>query len=160
ISSDAGTMQVARGSAIRDDAGVRQATALFPPGTTAIMVLPDGGSQPLTSFRVRATEFTVGNLGPNAMPAELPPASAYTYALQLSVDEAGAQGSNEVRFNQPVSFYVENFIGFPAGTSVPAGSYDRSAAVWKPESDGRVIAVLGSTGGLATLDVDGDGAAD
>src|SRR5262249_26496650 len=88
ISSNAGSMQVARGSVMRDDAGVRQATVLFPAGTTAVMVLPDGGSQPLTSLRVRATEFTVGDLGPNAMPAELPPASAYTYALQLSADEA------------------------------------------------------------------------
>src|SRR5262249_11442047 len=63
-------------------------------------------------------------------------------------------------FNQPVPFYVENFIGFPVGTAVPVGYYDRTAALWKPESDGRVIAVLGSSGGLATLDVDGDGAAD
>ena len=35
-------MQVARGSAVSDADGARQATILFPPSPTATMVLPDG----------------------------------------------------------------------------------------------------------------------
>ena len=38
-------MQVAQGSEVTDDDGTRQATLLFPQGTTAQMVLPDGSTR-------------------------------------------------------------------------------------------------------------------
>ena len=57
------------------------------------------------------------------MPGELPPSSGYTYAVELSADEALAAGAQEVRFSSPVPFYVENFVGFPVGSLVPAGFY-------------------------------------
>jgi RHS repeat-associated protein len=94
------------------------------------------------------------------MPGELPPTSGYTYAVELSADEAAAAGANEIRFDRPVPVYLENFLGFPAGTVVPAGYYDRSRAFWLAAGqDGRVIQVLSVTGGIASLDLDGSGQA-
>jgi RHS repeat-associated protein len=153
-------MQVARGSVVTDESGTRQATLLFSPETSATMALPDGTTQSLTTLHVRATEYTVGPDGPNAMPGTLPPTSAYTYAVELSVDEAVAAEATEVRFTQPVVFYVHNFLAFPVGQLVPAGYYDRARGVWTPSENGRIVQVVDVSDGMATLDVDGDGAAD
>ncbi len=153
-------IQVARGNPVVDENGRRQATLLFKPGTTAEMLLPGGESLPLTSMDVRATEFTVGPGGPAAMPGELPPSTGYTYAVELSVDEALAAGATEVRFGQPVPFYVENFREFPVGEVVPVGYYDRLVGEWVPTENGRVVAIVGEAAGLAQVDTDGDGQAD
>jgi hypothetical protein len=88
------------------------------------------------------------------MPADLPPASAYTYAVDLSADEAAG-----VTFSQPVPFYVENFIGFPVGAPIPAAYFDSTKGQWIPSQSGQVIAILSITGGLADVDVDGSGTA-
>ncbi|MDP2673555.1 MAG: RHS repeat-associated core domain-containing protein [Dehalococcoidia bacterium] len=152
--------QVAQGSAVSDADGTRQSTLLFPAGTTAEMVLADGSTQPLSDLSVRATEYTVGEDGPERMPAALPPTSGYTYAVELSVDQAVAAGATDVRFSQPLYNYVENFIGFPVGGIVPAGYYDRDRGVWVPSDNGRVVKIVTITSGLADLDTDGDGAAD
>ncbi|MBW6477527.1 MAG: hypothetical protein K0A95_10695 [Chromatiales bacterium] len=77
ITLGAAHMQVAQGSVEQDEDGQRQATILFPAGTQAELVMPDGTRQPLTSATVRATEYTVGPNGPKAMPGELPPTTAY-----------------------------------------------------------------------------------
>lgn len=151
---------VASGRVEIDVDGSRQARVLFKPGTTAEMVLADGSTQPLTTLTVRATEFTVGANGPAAMPGELPTMTAYTYAVELSVDEALAAGATSVVFSQPVPFYVDNFLGFPVGTPVPLGYYDYDSAQWIGAPDGRVIEILGVDGGVAEVDADGDGAAD
>ncbi|WNG19043.1 kelch repeat-containing protein [Cystobacter fuscus] len=160
LNGSATGFQAAQGSASKDADGTRQATVLFPPDTTASLVLPDGSLQPLSTLHVRATEYTVGAQGPQTMPGELPPASGYTYAVELSADEALAANAREVRFSKPVYLYVDNFLGFPVGEAVPSGWYDRQAGVWRPSADGRVLKVLDVTGGLASLDVTGDGVAD
>lgn len=152
--------QVARGSVVTDDDGERRATVLVPQGTTASLVMPDGTTRPLRSMTVRATEYTVGPNGPSAMPAVLPPTSAYTYAVELSTDEALAMGARSVRFSAPIPVYVENFLQLATGTEVPAGYYDQVRDAWVPSDNGRVISVLSETGDLADLDVDGDGQAD
>ncbi|WP_420852207.1 fibronectin type III domain-containing protein [Paenibacillus hamazuiensis] len=152
--------QVARGSTVTDADGTRQATLLVAPGTTATMTLPDGTVQPLSAMNVRATEYTVGEKGPQAMPGELPTFVGYTYAVELSVDEAVYAGATEVRFNQPTYLYVDNFLEFPNGAVVPIGYYDRKKAAWIPSKNGRIVKVVGITNGSANLDVDGDGAAD
>lgn len=36
----------------------------------------------------RATEFTTGSLGPQAMRADMSPTTAHTYAADFSIDEA------------------------------------------------------------------------
>jgi RHS repeat-associated protein len=153
-------MQVALGSIVTDDDGTRQATVMIPQGTTAELVLPDGSIQPVTTLHVRATEYTAGDAGPEAMPAELPAQSGYTYAVELSADEAIAAGASDVRFSQPLYFYVENFLDFPVGGIVPAGYYDSERGAWIPSENGRIIAIVSITGGLADVDTDGDGAAD
>jgi RHS repeat-associated protein len=151
-------IQVARGSQVIDIDGTRQATLLFPQGIQATMTLPDGTMQPLTSgIHVRATEYTVGDSGPKAMPSELPPTSGYTYAVEFSVDEA--TGATDVRFDRPVYTYVENFLNFPVGGIVPVGYYNRSLGQWIPSDNGRIIKILSVTGGMADLDVDGSGQA-
>jgi RHS repeat-associated protein len=152
-----GVIQAAQGSVQTDADGTRQETILFPSGTSAEMVMPDGSIQPITSINVRATEYTVGDNGPNAMPAELPPTTAYTYAVALTVDEAIAAGAETVTFSQPVYSYVENFLGFPTGIAVPVGYYDPKSSAWIPSDNGLIIEILGITGGIADLDVDGSG---
>jgi len=154
------TYAPAQGSVTADDDGARQATVLFPPGTTAQLLLPGGALQPLSTLSVRATEYTVGDSGPEAMPATLPPTSGYTYAVELSVDEAMTAGALSVEFSQPLPFYVENFLGFTVGSIVPVGYYDRVRAAWVPSENGRVIHIVSITDGLAALDTDGDTLAD
>ncbi len=150
-------MQVAQGSSVSDDDGTRQATLMFPQGTQAEMVLPDGSIQPITMLNVRASEYTVGPNGPQAMPGELPPTSGYTYAVELSVDEAMAAGAKRVDFSQPLVFYVENFLGFPVGGIVPTGYYDRDRAAWIPSDNGLIIQIISVSNGIAELDVNGSG---
>lgn len=152
--------QLARGNPVTDSHGSRQATVVFPSGTTAQMRLPDGSTRPLSSIGVRATEYTVGPSGPDAMPAPLPPTSAYTYAVELSADEAVTAGAETVQFDREVFFYVDNFLGMPVGTIVPVGYYDRAREVWVPSKNGRVIRIVSVTGGMADLDTDGDGLID
>lgn len=158
--SNSTVMQVAQGSVSTDADGQRQATLLFPRGTTANMVLADGTVQALSSLNVRATEYTVGQNGPESMPGPLPPTSGYTYAVELSVDEAIAAGAKTVNFSQPVPFYVDNFLNFPVGEVVPTGWYDRDKAAWIPSENGRIIKVVVINNGLASVDIDGDGVAD
>ncbi|HEX2203406.1 MAG TPA: carboxypeptidase regulatory-like domain-containing protein, partial [Longimicrobium sp.] len=152
--------QVARAAVASDADGDRQATLVFDPGTEALLEMPDGTTRPASTLSIRATEYTVGENGRAAMPAELPPTSGYTYAVELSADEAIAAGAPHVRFSKPVAFYVDNFLGFPVGTPVPAGWYDRERAAWVPTDDGRVIGIVSVSGGVAGVDTDGDGAAD
>jgi RHS repeat-associated protein len=161
VDLSADSLQVARGSVQTDEDGSRQATLIFEPGTGAEMVLPNGSVVPLGQLDVRATEYTVGANGPEAMPGPLPATSAYTYAVELSVDSALAAGATTVRFTQPVELYVENFLGFPVGIPVPVATYDCiKCGAWVPEDDGRTIRILSVAGGIAMVDADGDGAAD
>lgn len=160
--------EAARGSVTpADDADSRQATVIFPPGTQATMFVPGTGDVPISTLSVRATEYTVGPNGPDRMPAQLPPDSAYTYAVELSVDEAEVAGATRVDFSQPVYFYLENFLNFtfsdqedPQAHLVPMGYYDRETGNWVPSDSGRFVRVKGETGGMANLDVNGDDISD
>ncbi len=152
-------MQVARGSVMSDSNGSRQQTLLFPAGASATMSMPDGTSRTLSTIHVRNTEYTVGSNGPKAVPADLPTNAGYTYSSEFSVDEATAVGADGVWFSNTVVSYVDNFLNFPVGTTVPSGYYDRSIAkAWIPSESGLVVRVLAPTNGLANLDVDGSGA--
>lgn len=150
----------AQGSLVKDTAGSRHATVIFPSGVTASMTLPDGTEEPLPTLHVRATEYTSDECGANAMPGALPAESAYTYAAELSVDEAVLAKATSVNFSKPVALYVDNFIGFPDGTPVPTGFYDRETQCWKPVPNGLVVKVTGIANGSAALDVNGDGKPD
>jgi len=188
IYADSSTLQTHIGELELDEDGSRQQLLLFRPGTLATLHLSDGSTQELSSLDVRVTEYTVGATGPDAMPAELPPGVAYTYAFEVNADEALAVGATTVSFNQPgvaytyafevnadealavgattVSFnqpvveYHEDFMGLPAGAVVPVGTYDQGRGLWVPEYDGVVLELVDVLGGFATIDTDGDGLAD
>lgn len=164
VVSGAATMQAVRGNTEVDDDGARRATLLVPAGTHATLVAADGAQAALASITVRATEYTVGPNGPRAMPGPLPQDIAYTYAVELSADEAIAAGASRVQFDHPVYFYLENFLDFDVGRPVPMGYYDRDRAAWLASNNGSVIKVVGERDyeGVPTadLDFDGDGTAD
>jgi RHS repeat-associated protein len=160
IAMSAATPQVARASVVNDSDGSRRATLIFPAATTATLVMPDGTMQPAAALTVRATEFTVGAAGKQAMPAALPATSGYTYCVDLTADEATTIGAASVQFSKPVPFYIENFLGLPAGTVIPVGYYDRTTAAWKSSANGVVLKILSVSGGVAAIDTNGDGVAD
>lgn len=148
-------IQVAKGDSVHDTTGTRQPLLMFRQGTSVSATLPDGSTQAITgAITVRATEYTVGAMGPARMPADLPEGTAYTYAAELTVDEAAAVSATSVQFTKPVAFYLDNLMGLPVGFGVPVGTYDRARALWIPEPDGRVIKILSVTGGMADLQVD------
>ncbi len=153
-------VQVARGSTQTDSDGSRTAAVMFSQGTSAVMTMANGSTQPLTSISVRATEYTVGDNGPNKMPGPLPASSGYNYAVNLSIDEAIVAGATWVSFSQPVKFYVENFPGYKNGASIPVGYYDFDKAAWSGSNDGRIIQITAINAGLAEIDIDGDNIAD
>ena len=155
--NDSSSAQVARSTPQIDDDGTRTATLFFPAGTKATMIMKDGSTMEPATLDIRATEYTVGPTGPKAMPAQLPPASHYTYAVELSADEAFQAGATMIAFDKPVACFVENFIGFPVGTTVPVGYYDRQRGRWIASESGRVIAITGVSSGTAEIDYDGDG---
>ncbi len=158
-------------------AGEQDAKLLFPQDTQATMVLPDCSVQTLSNdIAVRATEYTVGDPGvysmtegdpdsqrkvASQMPFPLPPGTGYTYALELSVDQAtdtrGRPRAREVNFDQTLPLYVDNFLNFPVGDSVPTGWYDRTQSAWIPSKDGRIVKLLSIDDGLAVLDIEGSG---
>lgn len=152
-------IQVARGSVVTDADGSRTATLIIPAGTGAKLII-NGATQSCSSLHIRATEFTVGISGPSAMPAPLPASSRYTYCVELSADEAADTHATSIQFTKPLWFYVENFLKFGVGEIVPTGFYDRQKGIWVASQNGRVIKILSVSGGVATLDTDGDGLAD
>ena len=132
-------LQVAVGEQVEDADGSRQGVVAIRAGTSA-SVQVDGVSVPLESLNLRITEHTVGPLGFKAMPATLPPASAYTYAVSVTADEVPPE--SHIEFDQPVAFYVDDFIDWPAGTAVPVGTYDYETSRWVPQPNGLVLEIL------------------
>lgn len=146
--------QVAQGSKQVDSSGERTGTVIFPPQTQATIVMADGSTKVVPELDIRVTEFTVGENGQQKMPASLPAHSAYTYAAEISADQAIALGGKTIKFNKPVSYYVENFLNLPVGSAVPLGSYDTVKGYWVPQPDGLVIKILSRTSdGVAQLDL-------
>jgi hypothetical protein len=98
-------MQAAQGSLVSDQDGARRGTLLIPQGTQAALYTSGGTTQTVTTLNLRLTEYTRGAGGPLAMPAQLPPASGYTYAIELSADEAQTKvNGKDVLFSRPVFF--------------------------------------------------------
>jgi RHS repeat-associated protein len=151
--------QWANSSPQTDANGSRSAQLYLPPGTLATMVMADGSTQAVSGLTVRMTELTVGTNGPSAMPAVLPPSSAYTYCADYTADEALAAGAQTVNFSQPLYTYVTNFLGFPVGAIVPAGYYDRARGCWVAADNGLIIQMIGVTNGLAAISLNTNGVA-
>jgi RHS repeat-associated protein len=149
--------QIAAANPVAADTGGTARTAvLMVPGQTKFKK----GSTYLGSMTLRLTEYTAGPNGPNRMPASLTGSPAYTYAVEISADEALGQnvdftdsgGLNQ----QEVFFYVNDLVGFPVGSAVPAGYYDRARQAWVASKSGTVIQVVVANG-VATVDVNGGG---
>jgi len=149
--------QVHRATPVTDSDGNRTSTLIIPAGTVANLRRLDGSTVVAASLRIRATEYTVGEFGPKRMPATLPETSGYTYAIELSADEAVAAGARSVEFDRPLALYFENYLNFPVGVVIPVGYYDYIYGSWLPADNGRVIKVLSTSGGFAALDIDGSG---
>ena len=148
------------GPATTDARGTRTPDVTIEPGTTITGVKPDGSTVSLPSATVRLTEYTTGDRGLQQMPGTLPATTAFTYAIELSVDEADAIGATTVRFSKPVAFHVDNFLNFVSGAPIPVGTFDAATNRWVGMDAARVVKVVSVTGGLADLDLNGDGAAD
>ncbi len=132
--------QWATGEAIEDEDGRRTITVYVPSSTHAFVEF-QGSSVPLPAGTLRLTEYTRGERGPQAMPADLGEAVEYTFAFEASFD--GVPKDAQVRFDRPVPVYVDDFLGFPVGAIIPVASYDRALARWVPEQDGVVLELVG-----------------
>ncbi|MFC1829702.1 hypothetical protein ACFL0O_08825, partial [Thermodesulfobacteriota bacterium] len=133
-----------------DEFGRRSTTMVFTGDNRAYVVDESGNDiEELTTITTRVTEFTT----PESMPAKLPPTSAYTYCVELSVD-----GTQSVRFEDPVTIWADNFLGFDVGEIVPVGYYDRNKGVWVPSDNGVVVKLLDTDtdGVVDAIDTDGD----
>jgi RHS repeat-associated protein len=147
---NADTVVTHKSEDVIDESGTRAVTMVFSGDNKAYLVDEQGNDvQELTTITTRATEYQI----PEAMPAKLPPNSAFTFCAELSVD-----GAQRVRFDKPVLTYIDNFLGFPIGTIVPVGYYDRDRAIWVPSDNGVVVKLMDTDNDsfVDALDVDGD----
>ena len=158
LSGTQSSFQTVRATTVTDSSGTRTATLFIPPNATASLVSATGSTN-APSLTFRATEYTVGEFGPSAMPGTLPATSGYTYAVELSADEALAVGAS-VAFSAPVFSYTDNFLNFSVGERVPAGYFNEGTGQWIASPDGLVIGILRVANGLAQLDLNGDGTAE
>ena len=155
----ASTGQLVRGALTPtgiDGDGARRTVVYFPPNTQ-ILNYPVSNGTPLA---VQISEYT-RDRGQERMPGELPPTSAYTYAVEVTFPAAAAAGIDDVHFGDPVILYQDNFTNHPVGATVPVGYYDRERGAWLAEESGRIIELITApSGGEATIDIDGDGVAE
>jgi len=137
-------------SEISDEFGSRSCTLVFS-GDNRAYAMDEKGQvmEELASVTTRATTYTT----PESMPARLPPNSAYTYCVELSVD-----GAERIEFEKPVVVWVDNYLGFDVGEIVPVGSYDKDRGVWIPSDNGVVVLLLDTDndGIVDALDANGD----
>jgi RHS repeat-associated protein len=132
----------------------------FPPVPDKIISIPIDSLVNVGSITVRAKEYTVGPNSELLIPANLPQTVAYTFAFELTADEMLSTGARDVRFDQPVSLYIENVMNFPVGLTVPMGCFNKQTGLWETSDNGRVIKILDTTGGIAAIDYNGDGVAE
>ncbi|NLT51443.1 MAG: hypothetical protein GXX85_11050, partial [Ignavibacteria bacterium] len=159
ISSSSDSIQVHQSNNYFDAQGERRATLMFKPGTIAEKISENGEVSVLDSFSVRATEYTVGKYGNLKMPADLPPTTTYTYCVELSVDETILDYS-DIKFSNPVAFYLDNYYEFPVGGLVPCGYYNWIEKKWIPSETGMILQIADIQNGKARLDYTGDAIAD
>jgi RHS repeat-associated protein len=156
VSASASGFTLIQGELENDSSGTRRASLFFPPGSQASV--PGEGS-PRSSFGVRVKELSNRSVsGRDGMPATLPAQAAFTYAFSVALEGAEAA---DVAFGQPVPMYVENFLGFPVGETVPVGRYEPSSAQWSAQENGRVLAIVGvDAQGRALVNIDATPGAD
>jgi RHS repeat-associated protein len=121
----------------------RACSLVFAPNTS-ITQAQDANGNPVNpqQIKVRATEYTMGPNGPQAMPAYLPPTNAYTYCVELRAELNNGQALKNVTFDKPVITWVNNFLNISVGQGVPVGCYNQEKAVWEGSEDGLVVRLL------------------
>ncbi len=152
--------QAASGPIVTDSDGSRRPVLLVPPGTRAWVYPAAGGTQEVSQLTLRFSEFTVGTNGPAAMPGDLPPTVAYTYALEVQAEEEQTRRDGAgVIFNTNVFLYLDNFLAYPEGMRIPLATYRDTVGAWVPEPDGRVLRLAGTNAaGLAMIILNTNGA--
>jgi len=181
--------EIIQGTPASDALGTRKPTLFFEEGTKASLVftkydykiiggcyspryfpnnpiletvipIPLDSLVDINSVNVRTTEYTVGPNAELLIPATLPQTVGYTFVVELTADEMLAAGAKDIRFDQPVSLYIENVMNFPVGLSVPMGCLNKQTGLWETSENGRVIKILNTSGGIASIDYDGDNIAE
>jgi len=150
-----GTLQMFSGETVTQG-GTRTARLMVPANTTAVVEREDGTLVNVETgvLKMRIAEYTVGPNGPAAMPAGIPEGIGYTYAAAITALEA-LDADAHIRFSQPVSVFIDNFLGFGTGTPVPVGYYDSTKRQWVPSASGRVITIVAyDANGVAEVDTD------
>ncbi|UJR78745.1 polymorphic toxin-type HINT domain-containing protein [Sandaracinus amylolyticus] len=121
------------------------------------------GSATSTRWRFCGAEYSVEPnasewTGASTMPGQLPGPTAYTFAAKVRahlVDSAGNIG-DEVEHptftGDGVTFWLDNFLGFPDGTEIPYGWYDEQQGRWVAGPDGRVVEVTRLSAGCSYSD--------
>ena len=148
---NADTVMTHTSTQVEDEYGIRSTTIVVHGDNRAYLTNETGNQvEELTTINVRATEFATRE----SMPAVLPPTSAVTYFVNLSVD-----GAERVSFDKPVTIWTDNFLGFPVGQIVPVGYYNPDKGIWVPQPNGVVVELLDTDGDSVAdaLDSDGDG---
>lgn len=143
------TVTTFRSRKTTDHAGSRACTVVLKSnaGAYAVSKGKKSGLDTETST-LSAVEYTT----PEAMPAQLPAKSAFTYCVDLTMNN-----EEHVEFDQPAVTWVENFLGFDVGEPVPAGYYDPDKAVWVPSDNGVVVRLLDTDADGVTDAIDADG---
>ncbi len=154
VQNNATQIQMVKGSTVSDQSGERTGVLVIPAGTEAKLQMPDGSLKSTPTLSLRVSEYTVGSDGPKRMPAALPGMTGYTYAVEISADEAIAMGAQHVLFSKPVPYYIDNFLNYPIGSAIPVGSFESKLGSWIPENDGIAVKVLDVQNGSAILTLD------
>ncbi len=159
VVSNSEQIQVILGDAQDDAQGARQPLVVIEPNTVARALLADGEEQELGSLIVTATEYPISedhSYSPGSRTAK----GGLSYGLEFAVKEADAMSAEHVAFSQPVSLYIENLADMPVGKQLVVQHYDRAVGQWEPGTRGQVIGIVDVSDGVASVDIDGDGAAD
>lgn len=157
-----GSGEAATAERVEDEFGSRQPLVVFEPGTRASARLADGSRKDLDSLSLSITEYPFepsAEVVPRFAPAT-PTSSGLHYALSFSVAEAEEIDAERISFDQPAAVYVDNFLQLRPGSRAPLGYYNDKIGQWEQQEPAWVIEILGSSGGRAELDIDGDGRAD
>ena len=102
LDGDPDATVVHHGTPITDQSGERTVSVVITGDTKAIAVDAQGNDiTSVSAFSLRATEYPTAA----SMPARLPPTSAFTHCVELTVD-----GVKRVRFTKPVVVWIDNFL--------------------------------------------------
>ena len=104
----------------------RKVSLIIPNGTTIC-----GNTSDFTQIGI--TEFTKDD-NHNAMPADLPINTAFTYCIDFHIPN-----NQKITFDKPVNFFVRDFLNLPIGTKIPVGYYNYETSKWENCDDGFVI---------------------